>query len=196
MKYSSYHSPSALRIRRSKYYSTYPKAQKSSTPFRRTKSLNLKRRTRLPNSVDSETQTDDAVCLNDVQLMFSKEGSHLPANSHVCDNPSQLLSSKFSTLKLHGGCTCGCGCICSVTSRKTINQIRQECVECYMLSQHSYCSHNERSTDRPNRLFKKNHAMSRIRLFFKGNLRRYNSTQVRIKIKLMSINSIYVLIYE
>lgn len=168
MKYSAYHSPSAARIRRTKYYSTYPRAQKSPAPFRRTKSLNLKRRSRLPHSIDSETQTEDNELPSSISFRRNTDW-HNSSSEDV--NSPELLSSKLSSMKLHSEhCE-------SIPFSDRVNPMKQDCVVCFMLSQHVHNNHNERCTDRPNRLFRKHQTISRIRSFLKSNLRRYSSTQ-------------------
>lgn len=176
MKYSAYHSPSAARIRRTKYYSTYPKSQKSSQPFRRTKSLNLKRRSELPHSIDSGTQTD-AVSINELSIdgPYKVSDEYLIQKNHLLDAPEFLL--KENSKKLPNHCSCSFGGKCNVAFCNKLNQTKHDCVICYMWSHHVQSNHSDKVTDRPSRFFKKNHPISKIRSFLKGNLKKYSSTQ-------------------
>jgi len=172
MRYSDYHSPSAGRIRRTKYYATYPKkAPKNSSTFRRTKSLNLK----LQHSVvDCETQTED-ICPKEHELPSSTFQQSKNGPNH---HSQELLTSKLSSLNLHSE---HCESKNNIPFHLRINQTRQDCMVCYMFSQHLHNTHYDKQTDRPNRLYKKHQTMSKIRSFLKTNLRRYNSTQDIVK---------------
>lgn len=179
MKYSAYHSPSAARIRRTKYYSTFPKAQKSSQNFRRTKSLNLKRHSDLPHSIDSGTQTEavSSYELNSPATLKYKSVDNLLQLNHKLDFPEIVL--KLNSNKLFNQCCCSYGEKCSVASCNKLNQTRHDCVMCFMLSHHVQNNHSDKTQDRPSRYIKKNRPMSKIRSFLKGNLKKCCSTQVK-----------------
>ena len=181
MKYSAYHSPSAARIRRTKYYSTYPRAQKSSQPFRRTKSLNLKRQSELPYSTDSVGTQTDTISLyelnsSSVYVKKYKSADNLLQLNHVFDFPEIL---KMKGDKLSYQCRCTYGGKCNVALCNKLNQTKHDCLLCYMLSHHVQNNHCDKTQDRPSRFIKKNHPISKFRSFLKGNLKKCYSTQVR-----------------
>lgn len=174
MKYSAYHSPSVGRIRRTKYYSTYPRSQKSAQPFRRAKSLNLKRRSL--HSTDSGTQTDASINeLNSSERpRFLSEINLYQPNQHS-DCPEFL--PKLNSRKLSSECSCSSSSKCSIAACNRLSQTKHDCVICCMWSYHVQIKHSDKETVRP-RFVKKNQTMSKIRSFLKGNLKKYSSTQV------------------